>query len=107
MSKISLSRFGLLAVAPTIFPSANSRHTFSNRVPEYNVGVLNRIVPLTEFLTGQLNTSPSGMFRSPLHICAPIPLMLKRRSVPGPLIRTLSADLIRFSKGFIALAIFR
>jgi hypothetical protein len=96
----------LFAVAPTIFPSFKTSRTFSNLVPEYSVGVLNRITPFTEFFTGQEKTSPSGMLRSPLHILAPMFLMLNVKSVPGALRWTLSARFIRFSSGIIARAIF-
>jgi hypothetical protein len=73
----------LLPVALMIFPSSNSSRMFSNFVPAYSVGVLYWMTPCAEFLTGQENTSPSGMFRLPSASSAPMPLMLKRRSVPG------------------------
>ena len=67
--------------------------------------VLNWMTPSTESLTGQENTSPSGILRSPLHILAPMFLMLKRRSVPGPFNWTRSAVRMRFSNGTMAFAI--
>src|SRR5438067_474342 len=54
------------------------------------LGALNVTWPSTESLTGQLNTSPSGILRSPPQITAGIPFLLKRRSVPRPLISTRS-----------------
>ena len=60
------------------------------------------MVPFTEFLTGQENTSPSGILRSPLHILAPMPLMLKVKSVPGAMRCTLSARFMRFSPALVA-----
>ena len=52
-------------------------------------------------------TAPSGIFRSPAHGIAGIPLILNVKSVPGPTRRTSLAFVMRLASGFIALAIRR
>ena len=42
--------------------------------------------PVTDFLTGAVKTSPSGMLNSPGHLIAGISFIEKERSVPPPLI---------------------
>ena len=54
------------------------------------VGALKVTKPWTEFLTGQVKTSPSGILWVPPQVTAGMPLMEKVRSVPGPLIWTWS-----------------
>ena len=57
--------------------------------------------PCTESRTGAVKTSPSGMLYSPPQTIAGMPLMEKRRSVPGPLISTLSAFSIAAFSAFM------
>ena len=64
------------------------------------------MTPFTEVFTGHENTSPSGMLRVPSHFFAPMPLMLKLRSVPGPFRCTRSVLAINFCSGPMARAIF-
>ena len=61
----------------------------------------------TDLRTGALKTSPSGILRSPAHSTAGMFLMLKRNSVPGPRISTLSVFSISLFNAFIPGSSFR
>ena len=56
-----------------------------------------------EFLIGAVYTSPSGIFLNPKHGTTLISFIEKIKSVPGPMICTLSVLFIRFTSGSIAL----
>ena len=63
------------------------------------VGVLKAMVPWTESRTGAVKISPSGMFALPVQGIVGISLMENRRSVPGPVSRTLSVVSMSRFKG--------
>ena len=76
-------------------PSRFDRREFKPDVLELGASVESGGVKLNgspeRSLEPDRKTSPSGMFRVPSHGFAPMPLMLNRRSVPGPLRWTRSA----------------
>ena len=59
------------------------------------------MVPFTESRTGAVKHSPSGMLRSPVQALVGMFFLLKRKSVPGPVMRTWSVRSISSTSGFV------